>query len=652
MRAAIHPAIGIARVGNSDTEYFFGPEVPDPLSEPPGFYKDKKGALKRQAARFRVYGYNAAGEVVSELTADNADISWTVHVANTKGAWYQFQIALDIPEAPSALQTQRRNQDVTDRTELVIDPGPRSIQGSNASGDQYAFNSGKFLGQTVYLGELRTDDQGRLIFLGGKGTSASPSGGSITTFANNDGWYDDVSDGPVTATVSIGGQEVPVDPAWVIVAPPNYGTHVIGLRTMYDLLYDVYIAAGSIPLPQSVSFKGDIYPILARFCNLQWVNQGFAVQFGWGGPNNFMDPEYIKQLADTSTEYQELRQQIYNSMRVLDRDGESPVPWPWIYGDSMNIPPVSARQHLALSPTQMYMLQMWVNGQFDNDWETGKEPAHSFDQVPLEEQPPTLDQAALHFCLADAFHPGCEMTWPVRHMTMYSAPFRIRHRPEGEPVPDYGPVLVPQVAVGLAGPLYAQGPGDISRWMAIPWQADTASCRSAYMDPSYGPYDPYIPTFWPARVPNHVLTEENYNIVMDQTKHHDERVAAFRQRASWFRVLEGDNLEQKNQMVRDFGKMGVVEVREGIPNDPDFPPYIFVESRPGFAVEDISPRRNLVMLHMLGAREGAAPGMAADAVMTTGRPDEEVVAGYLDEVHRFVRRPYRLVPTDPATPEG
>src|SRR5690242_719705 len=97
VRAAIHPAIGVARVGNSADDFFYGPEVIDPPSEKPGFYKDATGALKRQAARFRVYGYNAAGEVVAELTSATADIEWTVHVANKKAAWYQFQIALDIP---------------------------------------------------------------------------------------------------------------------------------------------------------------------------------------------------------------------------------------------------------------------------------------------------------------------------------------------------------------------------------------------------------------------------------------------------------------------------------------------------------------------------------------------------------------------------
>src|ERR1700674_149884 len=66
VKAAIYPSIGIARVGNSLTEWYVGPEVPDPLPLPPGSYRDSGGALKREAARFRVYGLNAAGTVVRE----------------------------------------------------------------------------------------------------------------------------------------------------------------------------------------------------------------------------------------------------------------------------------------------------------------------------------------------------------------------------------------------------------------------------------------------------------------------------------------------------------------------------------------------------------------------------------------------------------
>jgi hypothetical protein len=87
VRAVIHPGIGIARVGNSPEEFFIGPEVPHPDAPPPNFYKDTSGALKRQAARFRIYGLDADGNVVAELTQANAHIVWNVHLANKKAAW-------------------------------------------------------------------------------------------------------------------------------------------------------------------------------------------------------------------------------------------------------------------------------------------------------------------------------------------------------------------------------------------------------------------------------------------------------------------------------------------------------------------------------------------------------------------------------------
>src|SRR5215813_9079976 len=126
VRAAIHPAIGIARVGNSPDEYYFGPEIPGGLPIAPDGYKDASGAMKRQAARFRVFGLDAHGHVVRELTADDATIEWTVHLANKKASWYQFETALDIPEA---VPTSRRNPAYgrRERQALVIDPGPREV---------------------------------------------------------------------------------------------------------------------------------------------------------------------------------------------------------------------------------------------------------------------------------------------------------------------------------------------------------------------------------------------------------------------------------------------------------------------------------------------------------------------------------------------
>lgn len=207
VKAAIYPGIGVARLGNSADEFFIGPEVAEPLPAEPGFYRDAAGALKRQAARFRVYGLNAEGRVVRELTEKDASIEWSVHLANKKSAWYQFQLALDIPEAPSATPSLLRNVAVADRSQLVIDPGPRQIKGKDKHGKKYVFDTGKFMGKAVYLGELRTDDAGRLIVLGGRGKSASYDGSVAITFANNEGWHDDISDGPVEAKVKFAGKD-------------------------------------------------------------------------------------------------------------------------------------------------------------------------------------------------------------------------------------------------------------------------------------------------------------------------------------------------------------------------------------------------------------------------------------------------------------
>lgn len=649
VRAAIHPAIGIARIGNSE-EFFIGPEVIEPLPMKPGFYKDRKGALKRQAARFRIYGYNADGEVVGELSANNADITWTVYVANKKAAWYEFQLAMDIPEAnaPDLDPSVLRNKDIRgkNRQKLTIDPGERSINGANKSGDKYKFDTGMFFGKPIYLGELRTDENGRLLFLGGRGVSASYKGTDVkpTTFANNDGWHDDTSDGSVTAAVNIRGRTIPVAPAWVVTAPPNYAPDVIGVRTMYDLMLDIFIQDGRMTFPSKISFTKHIYPILYRLSNLQWVNEGFAEQYGPARPHDFLNPEYIAKLAakDGGKEdaAREMRRQICNTFRDFERDGVSPVPWPWLYGDAMNVPPPNvARQSTAITQTQQRMLQLWVEGKFESDWSENRLIPHTLDKVSVAAQPATLDQSALEFCLADAFHPGCEMTWTMRHSSMYMSPFRIRHRqPEDEPERIYGGKLTPENVKLENGVLFGQSPGTITRWMAVPWQTDTASCRSGYeFTLGFGPlYDPYTPTFWPARVPNHVLTEVDYQTAIDTNKPREERIAAFNQRATWLRVLSQNYLDAINEFVHGFGKMGVVEVREGVKDDPELPEVMMVETTPEFPnVEAISPKRNLLALHISEAEtEGQAEAVSL-AAESADRSEEEFMSGYIEKVRRF-----------------
>ncbi len=587
VRCAIHPAIGVARVGNSEEGWFIGPEVAEPPPAKIEQHRDPTGKLKRQAARFRVYGYDAQGRVVRELTASDAQITWQVELANLKAQWFQFDRALDIPEAVGT-SVPLRNASITnpeEREQLAIRPGPRSISGASAA--PQAFDSGKFQGQVVDLGELRTDPDGRLIVLGGRGKSGSPQGLPIRKdqFNNVDGWYDDTSDGPVSASVVLGGRSIACEPAWVVVAPPNYAPDVKGWRTMYDLRVDVARREGLLPLPECPSFTHDILPILQRLSGLQWVNAGFASFFGFGGALDFeSQTDLIRKLANPPTKvtsggqteisdpYQELRRTITNSFRRAMAGDADPGTWPWIYGDGFGTGPTLApSENLELPTTWAWLLDQWVEGDFIADWDESQVPARHLDEVPTQQQPAMLDRAALDFCLADAFHPGCELTWPMRHQSMFTSPLRIRHA-EG-PAPSYGDRLTPEIALSVGGPLYGQRPGDLTRWMALPWQMDTAFCRSGYDTD----YDPYLPTFWPARVPNQVLSKDDYEIATDRNRSRTERIAAFHDRSSWLRQLPQGVEPAAMWMVEHFDRQGIVVRQDGATEDPELPRSMWVE---------------------------------------------------------------------------
>lgn len=137
VRAAIHPAIGIARVGESLEALLLAPRVPDPAPRAVNSSHDAAGRLKREAVEFRVYGYDAEGAVVAELTADNAEIVWTVHVANAKAAWYKFRQAMDVPSL-AATVVERRNPEIDDEGAAggSTDPpaAPLRARGRAASG--------------------------------------------------------------------------------------------------------------------------------------------------------------------------------------------------------------------------------------------------------------------------------------------------------------------------------------------------------------------------------------------------------------------------------------------------------------------------------------------------------------------------------------
>ncbi len=303
MKFKIHPAIGIARVGDSPDGFYVAPEqagqlplelTADGKEQPIKTFKDSQQRVKRQAARFRVYGYEDGSSEGKELQVGTPikvvnqrngmlmegevlDIEWTVYLANKKACWYEFK-QLD-GEHGYDPKHPLRNAHITaldERQQLIIDPGPQTVSYTNKKQRTAQFAKGQNPGYSQSfpppltpmsidtLGELRAIQQDkniRLLVLGGFGNSGSYKTGFgnpvITNYANNDGWFDDVSDGPVTARVKFKvlkedgrdpsprtppTQFVAVQvPAWVIVGYPRYAPQITDIITMDEVVYDVAV---------------------------------------------------------------------------------------------------------------------------------------------------------------------------------------------------------------------------------------------------------------------------------------------------------------------------------------------------------------------------------------------------------------------------
>lgn len=567
----IHPAIGVARVGNAQDRgsYFIGPEVPGhaPLGEAPGTavppYKTAAGEVKPQAARFRLWEYRVIGgnltpyREVNLATAGVANIAWRVHLANKKSSFHGFEggegearEGTD-PLPPAAL----RNASITDpaqrRSQLEFDFGPRSISGASAARQVFDLAS-RPAGypatrpvtnpqQIDYLGELRTDAAGRLIVVAGKGMTgySTPTQPPMPHWANNDGWFDDIADGPVTATVTLStGQQVQMDvagEAWVLCGPPDFAPGIPCSVTAYDLLIDMAVRKSAVILPTNdaayapggalykiremraqftpgaavelpayvPNFRDEILPILVAAYNLWWVN-GLVTN----KHNSLLSPS----LGDPSARYANARQRVLSYMRPpLGAVGPTgPRTMPKLMGDDPYLGglPDSVR-NLSLTHVQYAMLARWANGAFST---TTAAPATAI-------TPHGLDRAALENCVGGAFYPGIEFGWQMRDPELFIEPFRITHTAE----------------VGLVGQAPAPiGPGHFSRQMAVPWQADFNDCRN---EGNYG--------WWPSQRPAQALP-----------------TATATRRLDWARPtnrFEGGNVESTHEdMVKHWSRFGFV----------------------------------------------------------------------------------------------
>lgn len=566
-RVAVYPPLGIARVGNAsdDDAFVLAAETIGGQPESTGGFRDSSGRIKRQAVRFRIYAELLDGSVV-ELHEDvGATIEWRVEIANLKAGWYAFGQAMDLPQGLSKA-TPMRNGSIGNRTALDICPTRRTISGRSSPG--VVFSDGTFLGKAVTLGELRTDEVGRLIFLGGMGSSSSNDGSPPTTFANNDKWHDDVADGPVRARVVVDGAPFEADAGYVVVAPPNFAPGLFGVVTMDDVVRDLFFREGMLPAPTDTSFTRDIWPIFDRMSGLGWVNHGLFVAHGVGSPLHARTPEVIARLQDGSPAAEAWRSAVLGLFLGPDLIGPADhTKLPQVFGDAYGEGDGFEwkLERLAVTPTMHRHLQRWRDGDFVADWPGAVPTPPSFASLSPALQIEHLTRAAFHECLGGPFHPGIELTWIMRRRSLWRAPYRLNLLPEGTKTPqDFGPQLTPAVCLAQGGPLNAAGPGALTRWLGIPWQTDEASCNS---EAEYAP-SLYLsmPTFWGARVPDQVLSEEAWSRVTATNTSDMQRWKHFFHREDWLRDIRGRRYEERiANMVEDWWHLGVVTPRSAGP---------------------------------------------------------------------------------------
>lgn len=539
----IHPSIGIARVGNSPDGFFIGPEIPGAGTTPVGGYKDKgdmeRGIpprIKRQAARFRIFAYDDKHQLIGEITSADAEITWTVHLVNSKAEGDNF-IGLSGEELEIGDRKPRadwRNRDIDDRKSLIIDPGPRTV---SAPGQKASFDGGKFRGVDVPLGDVRMDELGRLLILGGFGmTSSTNPGQPITNYANNDLWHDDVSDGPVTATVRLkaSGQVVAVEPAWVAVAPPDFAPGVTSVVTLFDVAVDVALRSGlrDVPgaPPDRPSFTMDIAPIFDRLSALQWVQQGAR-----GAGQDAVAFADLDALADADDDTRSTIFARFRNPHLDPASGEAKLQataefLPALSGDMGDTFPGRPLRWLALTRTQYDTLQKWSDGEFENDW------IGAFPDAPSDITPSGLDRAALEAASGGAFYPGIEGGWILRNPKAYAEPIRLAHA-----------VLKP---------------GYVTRHMACPWQADFFECSSSW---------------WPAQRPDEVLTLDAYRRIReieevladsvatapDVKRLEREKARLMAERSPWARGLPQESPEGDVAMIESWARNGFVVAADG-----------------------------------------------------------------------------------------
>jgi hypothetical protein len=537
-------------------------------------FRDGGGEVKRQAARFRIFAYPDVSNTAyprgdgTEITLGSSidgktvtDILWTVHLANKKlnnyaigeGGLDAYSNVANVsvrngnypalppqPVSPGSADSPKLLAQTDRLQQLVIDPGPRAISAARGGGNPVAFDmkttASYFarasttptdipdypksfpatwhkdrvepLGPINSLGDMRVEAKtGRLIVAGGFGhTVGIVSDGTpppLTDPTENGLWFDDTSCGPVNATLVFSdGSIQPVFGAWVVTGDPGYAPQTRNVISAWDDVYDLWVrslglrpslySGGQFNSGYTVSFAADVQPTFHAAMLQRWNTNlpkaGVAGHAMIGA---------IKPTDDPKIKIPDITRLIRNPNGSSEEIQTGLPLMPLSLGDI-------GKSFLVVSPTQYFFLTQWHAGKFD-------------DHKPKLGPGERLDYAALANCLGGRYSPGIEVSFTVRDVHLYRqdysqcGPFRVNAA-----ALDYSKVdpKRPFLGVGYIPKRDAPAePGDVSKFMSVPWHTDYNSCAVHLPDPNpklkdgSGTVYPNNTLFWswPAERPVHVF---------------------------------------------------------------------------------------------------------------------------------------------------
>ncbi|GAB2190240.1 LodA/GoxA family CTQ-dependent oxidase [Sessilibacter sp. MAH1] len=450
-------------------------------------------------------------------------------------------------------------------TELVVDAGPRTIKGTDSARINFDASttpsfyqpaSGTCAGSIValpnypvsfpnmhfnklnipsgtdvtQLGALETDCQGRLIVIGGQGAACGlfkddktpyPLGNDI----DNDGWFDDTADGPVQAIILLeNGDEIVLEnTAWAVSTDPSYAPQIRNVITVWDEVYDTWIrklgldtniyngtenesAPTNFVTSYKPSFDDDILPLFSAAHLSQFIGALNQTAIGAHARLNNVSAD------DNPSDYLQV-QTFIRSPYASDDELDIGAPrMPLALGDT-------GASFLTLTRTQFFFMNQWFNKNYSANVE---KPLTAGEQI---------DKNVLANCLGGRFSPGIDLTFIVRDVNLYNTnwtqadigPFRINYTPLNY---SQASKTNPFLSIGYV-PLNSNHhnvePGDLCKFMSLPWHTDYNSCATHLPSPNPGSnYDTLteddmltninITTFWswPAQRPVSIYNYDDF----------------------------------------------------------------------------------------------------------------------------------------------